>query len=67
MARSPKSAPSPESAPAPENPVAGAENRDAAGFSVSLNNFSGPFDLLLSLIGKHELDITEISLSIVTG
>lgn len=37
------------------------------GFSVNLTNFNGPFDLLLSLIGKHELDITEISLSIVTG
>lgn len=37
------------------------------GFSVSLSNFNGPFDLLLSLIGKHELDITEISLSAVTG
>ena len=38
-----------------------------AGFSVSLNNFNGPFDLLLSLIAKHELDITEVSLSAVTG
>jgi len=38
-----------------------------AGFSVSLNNFNGPFDLLLSLIAKHELDITDISLSVVTG
>ncbi|MCU1446414.1 MAG: chromosome segregation protein ScpA [Cryobacterium sp.] len=36
------------------------------GFSVALQNFEGPFDLLLSLIGKHELDITEISLSRVT-
>jgi segregation and condensation protein A len=35
-------------------------------FSVALGNFEGPFDLLLSLIGKHELDITEISLSRVT-
>lgn len=39
---------------------------DAAGFSVSLSNFSGPFDLLLSLIAKHELDITEVSLSRIT-
>ncbi len=38
----------------------------ATGFSVSLSNFDGPFDLLLSLIGKHELDITEVSLSKVT-
>ena len=39
---------------------------DAPGFRVSLANFNGPFDLLLSLISKHELDITEISLSAVT-
>jgi segregation and condensation protein A len=39
----------------------------AAVFSVTLGNFDGPFDLLLSLIAKHELDITDISLSIVTG
>ncbi|MDP9027863.1 MAG: segregation/condensation protein A [Actinomycetota bacterium] len=37
-----------------------------AGFSLSLTNFSGPFDLLLSLISKRELDITEVSLSAVT-
>ena len=37
-----------------------------AAFSVSLDNFTGPFDLLLSLIAKHELDITEVSLSIIT-
>jgi segregation and condensation protein A len=42
-----------------------AETPDA-GFSVRLSNFSGPFDLLLSLISKHELDITEVSLSKVT-
>lgn len=35
-------------------------------FAVTLSNFSGPFDLLLSLISKHELDITEIALSRVT-
>jgi len=39
----------------------------SAAFSVRLENFDGPFDLLLTLIGKHELDITEVSLSIVTG
>ncbi|GLK19162.1 segregation and condensation protein A [Herbiconiux flava] len=38
----------------------------APGFSLSLDNFQGPFDLLLSLITKHELDITDISLSRVT-
>ncbi|KQM84660.1 ScpA family protein [Agromyces sp. Leaf222] len=36
------------------------------GFRVALTNFEGPFDLLLSLIAKHELDITEVSLSAVT-
>lgn len=35
-------------------------------FRVDLGHFEGPFDLLLSLITKHELDITEISLSRVT-
>lgn len=39
---------------------------DPTVFSVSLSNFDGPFDLLLSLIAKHELDITEISLSVIT-
>jgi len=39
---------------------------EAQGFSVTLSNFDGPFDLLLSLISKHELDITEISLSRIT-
>ncbi len=38
-----------------------------AGFSVSLGSvFEGPFDLLLSLISKHQLDITEVALSQVT-
>ena len=38
----------------------------APGFAVRLDNFEGPFDLLLSLIAKHKLDITEIALSKVT-
>ena len=36
------------------------------GFELHLANFEGPFDLLLSLISKHKLDITEVSLSQVT-
>ncbi|HEY1618565.1 MAG TPA: segregation/condensation protein A [Streptosporangiaceae bacterium] len=36
------------------------------GFEVHLDNFEGPFDLLLTLISKHKLDITEIALSAVT-
>ena len=39
---------------------------EAAGFEVRLDNFEGPFDLLLSLISKHKLDITEVALSRVT-
>jgi segregation and condensation protein A len=36
------------------------------GFALKLDNFEGPFDLLLSLIAKHKLDITEVTLSRVT-
>jgi segregation and condensation protein A len=39
---------------------------DRSPFEVRLDNFEGPFDLLLSLISKHKLDITEIALSQVT-
>lgn len=37
-----------------------------AGFSVHLSNFDGPFDLLLQLISRHKMDITEVSLGAVT-
>lgn len=37
-----------------------------APFEVHLDVFSGPFDLLLGLISKHRLDITEIALAQVT-
>jgi segregation and condensation protein A len=39
---------------------------DRGGFQVHLDNFDGPFDLLLQLISRHKLDITEIALSQVT-
>jgi segregation and condensation protein A len=39
---------------------------DKRGFEVHLDNFEGPFDLLLGLIAKHKLDITEVSLHKVT-
>jgi segregation and condensation protein A len=42
------------------------EPRAAGGFEVHLDVFEGPFDLLLALISKHKLDITEIALSSVT-
>ncbi|TQL48317.1 condensin subunit ScpA [Homoserinimonas aerilata] len=56
-------------AQSPELVADGTETGAASegGFSVSLGVFDGPFDLLLSLIGKHELDITEVSLSLVTS
>ncbi|SOD97266.1 segregation and condensation protein A [Blastococcus haudaquaticus] len=53
-----------ETGAASEAPIAS----DAAPsrFTVKLTNFEGPFDLLLQLIGKHKLDVTEIALSRVT-
>lgn len=48
----------------------GADHRErpeqVAGFDVHLSNFEGPFDLLLQLIGRHELDVTQVALSTVT-
>ncbi|MET9363887.1 segregation/condensation protein A [Streptomyces sp. NPDC006632] len=35
-------------------------------FTVRLANFEGPFDLLLQLISKHKMDVTEVALSKVT-
>ena len=40
--------------------------RPSAPFEVHLDVFSGPFDLLLGLISKHKLDITEVALAKVT-
>ncbi|GAA2455444.1 segregation and condensation protein A [Streptomyces lavendulocolor] len=42
--------------------AAGSDGR----FTVRLANFEGPFDLLLQLISKHKLDVTEVALSKVT-
>ena len=42
------------------------EARADGRFTVKLTNFEGPFDLLLQLIGRHRLDVTEIALSTVT-
>ena len=38
----------------------------SGGFDVHLDNFDGPFDLLLQLISRHRMDITEVALSAVT-
>jgi segregation and condensation protein A len=48
------------------NPELDETSEKASGFAVNLGNFEGPFDLLLTLISKHEMDITEITLSKVT-
>jgi segregation and condensation protein A len=42
------------------------EHVEVSGFQVRLANFEGPFDLLLQLIGKHKLDVTEVALHQVT-
>ncbi|MGH3660448.1 MAG: segregation/condensation protein A [Micromonosporaceae bacterium] len=42
------------------------QDPEPTGFQVQLANFTGPFDLLLQLISKHKLDVTEVSLSKVT-
>ncbi|WP_327664040.1 MULTISPECIES: segregation and condensation protein A [unclassified Streptomyces] len=50
-----------------EPEVAAAEpGVDDGKFKVRLDNFEGPFDLLLQLISKHKLDVTEVALSKVT-
>jgi segregation and condensation protein A len=48
---------------ASENPAPGAA---PAQFQVHLDVFEGPFDLLLGLLAKHQLDVTEVALSRVT-
>ena len=35
-------------------------------FSVHLSTFSGPLDLLLYLVRKHELDVADIPIALVT-
>lgn len=51
-----------ESDVAPEEAVSPA----TPGFSVHLTNFDGPFDLLLQLISRHKMDVTEVALGVVT-
>ncbi len=43
-----------------------AEPGGTSRFQVTLTNFTGPFDLLLQLISKHKLDVTEVALHKVT-
>lgn len=48
-------------------PAALDDTHETGGFRLALSNFDGPFDLLVTLIAKHDLDITEIALSVVTN
>ncbi|MFG2284281.1 segregation and condensation protein A [Streptomyces asoensis] len=67
-ARTEPGAPAEPEAPAVAAPAAEAGAPAEAGgvFKVRLVNFEGPFDLLLQLISKHKLDVTEVALSKVT-
>ncbi len=46
--------------------VAQEPGETTSGFSVKVGAFEGPFDLLLSLISKHKLEVTELALHEVT-
>ena len=48
-------------------PAASITDGRVSGFSLHLDNFDGPFDLLLQLISRHKMDITEIALGSVTN
>lgn len=50
----------------PMSPAPSITDGRVAGFSVHLTNFDGPFDLLLQLISRHKMDITEVALGTVT-
>ena len=65
-ARPPEAGPRDAGSPKAGSRKAEPPQEGPAGFEVRLENFSGPFDLLLGLIAKHRLDITEVSLATVT-
>lgn len=46
--------------------AAAPEQPEITGFTLVLNNFEGPFDLLLGLINSKKLDVTEVALAAVT-
>ncbi|SDJ24048.1 condensin subunit ScpA [Frankineae bacterium MT45] len=64
LATSELAGPGSPATPEPQTPQLLLTRPDA--FSVSLDNFEGPFDLLLSLIAKRQMDVTEVALSQVT-
>jgi segregation and condensation protein A len=55
-----------ENLSATPTPAASITDGRVSGFSLHLDNFDGPFDLLLQLISRHKMDITEIALGTVT-
>ncbi|WP_317442532.1 segregation and condensation protein A [Streptomyces collinus] len=62
-----QAAPVPGTEPAdPPTPEGAVPEAGDGVFKVRLANFEGPFDLLLQLISKHKLDVTEVALSKVT-
>ena len=66
MATPPETAPTAEVLDAAPAAPEDAPRAGSGAFEVHLENFSGPFDLLLGLISKHKLDITEVALAAVT-
>ncbi|WP_329278829.1 segregation and condensation protein A [Streptomyces sp. NBC_01451] len=62
----PAEAVEPAAADEPDDGESDDDEADDGIFKVRLANFEGPFDLLLQLISKHKLDVTEVALSKVT-
>ncbi|MER5392027.1 segregation/condensation protein A [Saccharopolyspora sp. NPDC002686] len=52
--------------PAAEEEQVPGDSGSSGKFTVRLENFEGPFDLLLQLISQHQLDVTEVALHKVT-
>jgi segregation and condensation protein A len=50
----------------PDSEINSADSAGGTGFSVTVGSFEGPFDLLLQLISKHKLEVTELALHVVT-
>jgi segregation and condensation protein A len=55
-----------EAQPVAGQDVRGDQSQSTEGFSVKVGDFEGPFDLLLSLISKHKLEVTDLALHHVT-
>ena len=47
-------------------PSGSTQTAAGSAFSVTVGSFEGPFDLLLQLISKHKLEVTELALHVVT-